>query len=286
MRTEAARLIPSLPAAAEAPPKKVPRHPLELILRGSAEYLSPRTLSAMLRVALGPARLCLCFHRVGDTGLEWTMPPHELDRLIALLVGSRPRTQARWLTLTFDDGYQDAVEYVRSRALVWPDVEWLVFACPEKTEQRLGFQWDSGRPCELATVHALRELQRLPNVAVGNHTNSHLVQTLLDPAQAEEEYVSSTADFRRLFGEVRHFAFPFGTPHLEFEREHVELLRALCPATLIWSTERRPFFARERAPGAVLPRFSIDSTWSYRQIALWICAHSVRFRVKGSPHRF
>lgn len=287
MTANAARALKGPPPVTEVPPAKVARHPIESVLRATADRLGPRTLQMILRVALGDLRLALCLHRVGEAALEWTMPPAELDQLIELLVGSRSRKSEPWLTLTFDDGYADAVEYVHSRAGRYPQIEWLVFPCPMRAERRQAFHWDTGKPCQLATVQALNALKRLPNVTLGNHTNSHSVQTLLNPTEAEEEYVSSAADFRRLFGESPlHFAFPFGTPQHEFEARHVELLRRLCPTTIIWSTERRPFRGEERRPGAVLPRFSIDSTWSYRQIALWICAHSVRFRLNGTPYRF
>ncbi|MBL8954126.1 MAG: polysaccharide deacetylase family protein [Myxococcaceae bacterium] len=282
-----ARVVASPPAAADVPPKKVPRHPIEHVLKRAAPWVPRAVLSAGLAAALGDLKLTLCFHRVGVEAKQWTMPPAELDRMLELLTGSRPPGASRWLTLAFDDGYADAVDYVASRARRHPDVEWLVFVCPAKAEHRLGYQWDAGSPCELASVEALRALQRVPNVELGNHTSSHLVQMLLDDTQAAEEYESSTADFRRLFGvSPRHFAFPFGTPQLEFEQRHVELLRRISPGTQLWSTERRPYDAAERVPGAVLPRFSVDSTWSSRQVVLWVSAHAVKYRLKGTPHHF
>ena len=274
---------------AEIPPAGVSRHPLERPMLEVARHLSTWQLRELLRVSLGELHLALCLHRIADgVAGDWlTVPTGELDALVALLVSSRTAGWRPWLTVSFDDGYDDAAQYVRTRASMYPDVEWLLFVCPEKTEKRLRFHWDTSRDGEhLATVDTLRALARLPNVALGNHTNSHRRQSLLSQDEAAREYVSSSSDFERLFGPQRHFAFPFGTPDREFELRHVTALRERDAERLIWTPESRPFEAGERRPGAVLPRFPVDGEWNHRQLALWICASALRYRALGPRYRY
>ena len=49
----------------------------------------------------------------------------------------------------------------------------------------------------------------------------------------------------------------------------------------IWTTEARPFQLSERRPGGVLPRFPVDGQRNARQLAGWIAARSLDFRVRG-----
>jgi len=267
-----------------------------------------RTLSKWLRRGLGGRRIALCFHRVADRRRprelipKASMPAGEIDRLIELLL------QACKLTVSFDDGYRDSAEYVLSRAPRFADVEWLYFVCPEKTERRAGFRWDlaetrpelsaesvmfgpvdlagensraellrlAAEPAfELASLDTCRQIQRLPNAALGNHTNLHHRPTLLTAEQFAAECAASTRDFERLFGPSRHFAFPFGVPGVDFSGDHVAALRRLGDF-LLWSTEPRPFHARERRAGAVLPRFAVDGTRSWKETAVHIALHCLR----------
>src|SRR2546422_4939103 len=93
-----------------------------------------RTLLASLRANLGELRLALVFHRVSEARSKLGMPAEEIDRLIDFLFQARGE-----LTVSFDDGYRDAAEYLLSRAPLHPEVEWLYFVCPRKTEERGGF---------------------------------------------------------------------------------------------------------------------------------------------------
>jgi hypothetical protein len=223
------------------------------------------TLAGALRANLGDLRLSLCFHRVSEQRSKLGMPAEEIDRLIGFLLQIRGS-----LTVCFDDGYGDGAEYVLSRASKHPHIEWLFFVCPKKTEER--------DEADLAPIEQCREIQRLPNAALGNHTNSHQRLSLLAPQQACEELERSQRDFERLFGRQMHFALPFGVPGVDFSPEHVEELRVLGDS-LIWSTEPRPFHARERRPGAVLPRFAVDGRRTWKETAVHIALHALRARV-------
>ncbi|MHB8878031.1 MAG: polysaccharide deacetylase family protein [Myxococcaceae bacterium] len=291
---------------------------------GRAGRFAPSfVLRPLLKAVVGRRAIALCLHRVSeerrpsDFQPELTIDPLELDRLIGLLL-SAGREAAGWLTVTFDDGYEDAARYVKTRAARFPGVEFLVFVCPEKSERRAGFRWDlvetralAGAPLavakeafdlpldvegengrdellalggtaafRLADLGLLNELRALPNVALGNHTNCHFKQTELTPAQSALEYQRSRADFERLFGLQRQFAFPFGTPRHEFDGGHVAQLRAQGPF-LIWTTEPRPYRPSERRPGAVLPRFPVRGHWGHRGIAAWIAARALISRLRG-----
>lgn len=249
----------------------------------------------------------------------------ELDGLIELLLSSRPGPASGWLSITFDDGYADAAAYVRSRAPRFPQVEFLFFVCPEKAEGRAGFRWDlveesikAGTPREtalrwlespvegegaqensrpelralatcddyrLCTVSELEQLKDLPNVQLGNHTNLHLSAAKFPDEVISADFRCSTLSFERLFGPLRHFAFPFGTPGHHFGERHVDWLRALGDFP-IWTTEARPYRLAERRPRAVLPRFPVDGSQDSRSLAGWIAARSLDFRLRGTRHHF
>ena len=281
-----------------------------------------RVLRGALSAALGDLRAALCLHRVGEPPAgaflpQMTMPAGQVDELVELLLGSRPGGD-RWLSVTFDDGYADAVEYVASRSGRYPEVEFLVFACPEKAERRAGFRWDlvdrdvrGGRQLEeawiahmerprdvltensrdelralaalpeyrLAALEDLRGIARMPNVALGNHTNCHFKASELSPEQFVVEVERSEADFARLFGASGHFAFPYGWPL--FDGGHVAAIEARTRG-LVWSTTRRPYRAAERRARALLPRFPVDGRWGARGAAAWIAGRAAAFRARGA----
>ncbi len=112
--------------------------------------LAARTVPSWLlsglyrRVARGLG-VTLCLHRVGPQrpGNPYPDTTAAADEVDALLKIARPRAPSDpRLLLSFDDGYADAVAYVASRAEWYPEVEWLVFVCPEKLVRRAGFRWD------------------------------------------------------------------------------------------------------------------------------------------------
>ena len=281
-----------------------------------------QALSAAFRRALGGRRLALCFHRVADRRRDGellpklTMAAPEIDALIGFLLHAAGRRD-RWLTVSFDDGYRDSAGYVLDRAPRWPQVEWLYFVCPEKTERLVGFRWDlaevlrreqpsldrdsilfapvdpgaenlrqdlrrlAARPeFALAELQECLRIQRLPNAALGNHSNAHQRAVLLTPEQFRADLDGSMSDFGRLFGPPRHFAFPFGVPEADFGASHVAAVRAHGPVE-IWSTEPRPYHPRERESLAVLPRFAVDGTRSWRESLAHIILRSLRRGGRG-----
>lgn len=296
----------------------------KLVVVRLGSYLPECLVRVFVRLATGKTHVALCLHRVceshrpTDPQPELAIPASTLDALLKLFKTARPVNAhgKPWLSVSFDDGYADAVNYVASRAQAHSEVEWLAFVCPVKNEKQVGFRWDlfeslqtRGVPhaslgtivhsnpdvkleneradlralardpsFELASLEACLGLQAFSNAWLGNHTNTHLRQAGLNPSCARHELETSTSDFERLFGPCTHFAFPFGTPRQEFLPEHVEILREL-GSFLIWTTEARPFHPEERVPQAVLPRFPVNGTWSAKKIAFWIALLALKFRI-------
>ena len=287
-------------------------------------------LRRWLSRSLRDAGVALCLHRVleqrrpSDWQPAMCIPPAALDALIELLLATRAPEAPRWLTVSFDDGYADAADYVATRARRYPAVDFLLCVCPEKLEQGAGFRWDVAEgallrgataaevqalldaPVDLraenargdlraAAEHAsfrladaaqLRALARLPNVALANHTNCHLRATALSLEDLRLEYRRSDEAFTRLFGPPAHFAFPYGTPGIQFDARDVGEARAARRGAMLWSTEPRPFEPWERRPGGVLPRFPVDGRLSPRELAAWIAIRSTDYRIRGPRHRF
>jgi peptidoglycan/xylan/chitin deacetylase (PgdA/CDA1 family) len=286
-------------------------------------------LKGMVGQSVRGLGVSLCLHRVAPLprSSDWqgglSIPAEVLEGLIELLLSARPGPARDWLSITFDDGYADAAEWLRTRAQHFPQVEFLFFVCPEKAEQQTGFRWDlveeslkqgmtKERALELmnapvdvehenlredlkaltklphyrlSTVDELRALKDLPNVKLGNHTSFHQSSARTPDEIIRADIERSTKTFERLFGPVSDFAFPFGTPRHHFDDRHVQWLREL-GAFPIWTTEARPYQLRERKPQAVLPRFPVDGRQSAKALAGWVAARSLAFRARGTPHAY
>lgn len=267
---------------------------------------------ALLKRAVKDLHVTLCLHRVADRprATDWQPALCMNGRNISELTHALLDAEAR-VTVTFDDGYRDAAEWISANAAQFPSVEFIFFVCPEKAERRAGFRWDlveqrgvdhadelmwkvpeidsenareelkklSG---ELSTIEELRALAKLPNVKLGNHTNLHLSSARFPDDVVREDFRRSTAAFERLFGRQEHFAFPFGTPGHHFTQKHVDWLRELGSFT-IWTTEARP---HRNTESGVLPRFPVDGRREAAALAAWIATRSTDFRVRGSKFRF
>jgi peptidoglycan/xylan/chitin deacetylase (PgdA/CDA1 family) len=277
----------------------------------TAHVLSDSQIWRLFAGALSGLSVALCLHRVSRTQRDdVNVSPDELDVFIDRARRARayesvpPRP---WLTVSFDDGYQSACRYVESRAELFPEVEWILFVCPEKIERGAGFRWDlSDKPQwdyldiqtenrrldlqaiaqrpenKLATISELRRLRRFPNVHLGNHTNCHFRASELTPEVFARELANSAADFERLFGREDHFAFPFGGPQLDFDERHIDILRKT-GRRVIWSTARRPHAFAHRHAGAVLPRVPVDGRASATEIALSVAIRAMLSRARGLP---
>lgn len=257
--------------------------PTELA-RVTGRTLRKSHLQRMLRGALAGKKVSLCMHRVhrgarrsGETLPDMSIDADALDEVTQRLLDC----QLSSLTVTFDDGYADAAEYVASRSPKSADVGFIFFVCPKKTERREAFSWDEAASaddahCRLATVDECRALTRLTNVRLGNHSNSHHRLSTLSEAELREELRASHEDFNRLFGSAADFALPYGTPGAAFGLREVTALREL-GYSVIWSTEPRTAHPTD---DVVLPRYALDGTWTVGEMLAWIAVRSVTSQVR------
>src|SRR4051794_1031549 len=105
------------------------------VLAARAGRLLPAlALKTVLAGALRGLGVSLCLHRIAPRPrpTDWqaglSIPAHELDALIELLLEAKP---AR-LSVTFDDGYREVATWLAARAPRFPQVDFTFFVCPEK----------------------------------------------------------------------------------------------------------------------------------------------------------
>ncbi|MGC4093500.1 MAG: polysaccharide deacetylase family protein [Polyangiaceae bacterium] len=264
-----------------------------------------------LKRALKGLNVALCLHRVSypDVGPKLNdsnIDGAELDRLLDMLAEGIEQDESASVVVTFDDGYADAIDYVRKRYARFPRLEWLLFLRPEKTRDRAGFRWDlepgskDSHPASgaydivgenqraelralgddpryrLATIEDCKDVARLPKVRLGNHTNCHFTLVGLDPKAAQDEIRRSASEFEQLFGATEQFAFPFGS----YVPEHVGFARS-AGYSEIWAIEARPFRSSERSQGGALPRFPVFGHWPASRIALFIASACLQYKARA-----
>lgn len=214
--------------------------------------------------------VALCLHRVAeerrssDPYPDNTFLERDLVALLDLLYEVLPKGS---LTITFDDGYEDATQFIDTYASRYQEAKFLVFICPEKIAEQAGFRWDlyeavggdfaavlgskqqiSGENqrldlkgiaadprFQLSSVPGLVALTRHRNVSLGNHSNCHFNFARLASDDWQQELKRSFADFRALFGSTEDFAFPFGTPGSQFSAEQAEFIKRHY-GVRVWST--------------------------------------------------
>jgi hypothetical protein len=291
----------------------MPRPNLLISILQSHSLIPDSVMRRLARRSLGGLEVYLCLHRVRFTSQpnsnlqDTEISAAELDRLLMLLGCDASDSAAPKVTATFDDGYADAVEYVKTRHATFPNINWMFFVCPTKTRDRVGFRWDLASPelpmdaqfavalenrrpelqgladetrCQLATVAQLREVAALPRVSLGNHSNCHFPLAALDAESSAREIRESRRDFQELFGESSLFAFPFGVERMHFGPEHVAVLKSEGYGRL-FSVEPRPVQAGVRQPFEVVPRFAVMGTWPSSKTALYISLVALREKLKN-----
>ncbi len=217
--------------------------------------------------------------------------------------------------VTFDDGYAKAAEALENVAPQFPSMRFVFFVCPEKTSKKVGFRWDAwerlhekngpvpefddfdSEPATaeensrldllesakderflLASEEQCRSLQRHPNVYLGNHTNRHFALSSLSDAEAVEEIRESHEQFRALFGDSEHFAFPYGTPGVSYNESHVAMVRSL-GYRYVWSTEGSSF-RRGSEASAVLPRIPMNGLATVAENRGTVAKYTVKGRLR------
>ncbi len=245
----------------------------------AAKVIPRGVLRRIIERSVGDLGVAVCLHRVGlDTDDEQLLPwlahdPDEIDELIDLF-----SLAPGHLTVSFDDGYEDACRYVLDRAPKHPDVNWLYMVCPKRTVDRRGFPWDlwvladnerapltflddweehvdtgaleyddaaavgvAEHPSYLlATVEQCRELATIPNVELGNHTDHHVAMAWLDDDELAAEIRQSEAAYGDTFGELRHLALPFGCEPFVRPAD-IDRVCDVTAADIVWTIESWPF---------------------------------------------
>jgi len=136
--------------------------------------------------------------------------PINLDSLLEYRSGRSP-LPSRPIIITFDDGFQNIVEYAVPilQARGFTAVFYLVAGLVGKSSR-----WilpELGIECPLMDWNAARQLER-GRFQCGSHTMSHPRLATLDPASCSHELLKSRCLLEdRLGHEVRHLSYPFGS---------------------------------------------------------------------------
>ena len=180
-------------------------------MRGSIPILmyhqvSPKPLPALQTYTVTPKAFAAQMAWLALSGYV----PITLDNLLEYRNGRAP-LPSRPIIITFDDGFQDIVEYAvpilqaRSFTAVFYLVAGLVGKSSRWILPELGIE------CPLMDWNAARQLER-GGFHCGSHTMSHPRLATLDSAACLQELLQSRRLLEDCLGhEVRHLAYPFGS---------------------------------------------------------------------------
>lgn len=226
----------------------------------------------LLPVAFADKSIALCLHRVTDARRatdpypDNTFLEHDLVALLDMLYEVLPDQR---LIITFDDGYEDATQFIHQYAHRYANARFIVFICPEKVIQQAGFRWDlyevvggdfysvlsakqniseenqrrdlkdvgADPRFRMTSADGLTALTQYRNVSLGNHSNCHFNFARLADGDWQKEVERSFEDFDSLFGRTLDFAFPFGTPGRQFTAEQAQFIKEHYGVN-VWSTGR------------------------------------------------
>ncbi|MBM3819127.1 MAG: polysaccharide deacetylase family protein [Acidimicrobiia bacterium] len=209
----------------------------------------------------------LMYHRVADAGADphgLCVPPHEfraqmqqlrdggcrvvaLHELVAAATGGD--LDERAVSLTFDDGYQDAVTHAAPilQAFGFPATFFVVGAAldPDHT-----FWWDEGRRAAM-TAGDVRRLSRVPGMSIGAHSQQHLSLPTLSTADKKADIDACKARLEAVVEQpVRAFSYPYG----HVDAETVQCVRA-SGFEIAVTTDARP--VTPDVDPLLVPRFEV-----------------------------
>jgi hypothetical protein len=278
-------------------------------------------LSAMINWFAINLHIAICLHRFKEKSFKYysftCSDPLEADRLLGVI---SKLNRLAGVHVTIDDGYLDAIEFSKSRAHAWTRGYWINFVCPERAQNRTGYSWDlkwklqkefpgshvdvpklSERPEDELVDPILKalgesedfklaDLSELQDFAasgflLGNHGTFHRKYIQLTKPQKSDDITRGKALAEKLGASfASDFAFPFGTPNIDFAPQDFDLVRAH-GYKRVW-TEGRPFSQEEFIDcSAGLPRFGINGRKSVNSI-LWTLLRGVLiYRVRVLQRR-
>lgn len=139
----------------------------------------------------------------------------DLDEALACLRGSRA-IPARAVTLTFDDAYENFMEYALPvlQRHGFPATLYAISGYLGRFAE--WFSKDPGRPVpRIMSAHQIREV-RSSGIAVGSHTVNHVKLAEVPPQLRREELVTSKSALEDVLGEeVEHLCYPYGSFDLD-----------------------------------------------------------------------
>jgi peptidoglycan/xylan/chitin deacetylase (PgdA/CDA1 family) len=172
----------------------------------------------------------LFYHRVADTFQNpWTITPGDFARhldwlqthfdVVSLSEAQRrvrsPQNNRPTVSLTFDDGYADNMDFAVPE-LLRRGLTATYFVTTRYVQDGEPFPHDVTRG-EPLPVNTIEELQLLASQGfeIGAHTQTHCdIGQLADLRSAREEIVGSREILEQWLGQrVRYFAYPYGLPH-------------------------------------------------------------------------
>ena len=138
-----------------------------------------------------------------DSGCR-VMPLHDL-----VAAATRGELDERSVSLTFDDGYLDAVTNVAPvlQEFGFPATFFIVGAALDPGHE---FWWDEGRRTAMG-ADEVRRLFRMPGMSIGAHSQQHLSLPTLSNADKKADIDTCKARLEAVVGQpVQAFSYPYG----------------------------------------------------------------------------
>ena len=161
----------------------------------------------------------------------------DLDQVLECLRGDAP-IPARAVALTFDDGYQNFIDYALPvlRHHGFPATVYAISGY--LGEPAAWFAKDPGRPIpRLMSAAQLREI-RAVGIQIGSHTVNHVKLATVSATRQHRELRDSKRSLEDALGEaVRHLCYPFGSFDLTTAQAACSLNYATAVTCLRGATE-------------------------------------------------
>ena len=82
------------------------------------------------------------------------------------------------------------------------------------------------KPCQNMNLHEILEVEKSGLITIGAHTLNHPILKNESDENCENEITGSIIELQKLLGhEVRYFAYPNGTPNIDFGEREINFLR-------------------------------------------------------------
>ena len=245
-----------------------------MVARRRAEQLQQMSLR-------GEAPCMVAFyHRVADTHPnDWSITRHGFQRHLDFfqerlepvsLVEAQRRISDSFstnptITITFDDGYRDNVDFALPLLIErGMPCTYFVSTAHVLEQKPFGHDISVGNPLPINTAKQIREWSDA-GIEMGCHTRNHVdFGKMHDPSELRREIIDAKDELEQIIGkEVRYFAFPFGTENQltpeAIETVHEAGFAGFCSAFGGYNLVGREAFHIRRFHGD--PQFSRLENW-------------------------